>query len=101
MESRSAHKVQSCVVLDVPQDDQIVVEPGDVVGFYVDHIGSNSRAVVLDEKRHPDLEVWYRRILNPSQSDLEGSPLCIGEGRNLSMQRTEDVPVITAVGKGL
>ena len=96
-----AHNVQSCIVLDVPEDDQIEVEPGDVVGFYVDHIGG-SRAVLLDGENYDDFEMWYRRISNPSQSDLEGSPLCIGEGQNLSIQCTEGAPVITAViGKDL
>ena len=100
----NVHNVRACVVIDVPEDEQVIVEPGDVVGFYSDHvIGNGNGGVELDEgTQYENLEVWYRSISNPSQSDLEANSLCVGVGEDLSTQRTGDAPVITAViGKNL
>ena len=35
------HNVRACIVIDVPEDEQVIVEPGDVVGFYSDHVNGN------------------------------------------------------------
>ncbi len=100
----NVHNVRSCIVIDVPENDQVIVEPGDVVGFYTDHRDidddddSGTGGVELDERaQFTNLEVWYRSLSNPSQSELEANPLCVGNGNDLPTLRTGDAPVITAV----
>ncbi len=84
----NVHNVRSCIVIDVPENDQVVVEPGDVVGFYTDH-DDGTGGVELDEgAQFANLEVWYRSLSNPSQSDLEANPLCVGNGEDLPTLRT-------------
>ena len=97
----NVHNVRACVVIDVPENQQVVVEPGDVVGFYSDRVGNGDGGVESDDgTQYANLEVWYRS--NPSQSDLEANSLCVGVGEDLSTQRTGAAPVITAViGKNL
>ena len=93
------HNVRACVVIDVPEDEQVIVEPGDVVGFYSDHVNGNG-GVELDEgTQYANLEVWYR---NPSQNDLEANSLCVGVGEDLSTRHAGEAPVITAkIGKNI
>ena len=96
------HNVRACIVIDVPDNELVTVQPGDVVGFYADRVNGNGNGgVELDEgTQYETLEVWYRS--NPSQSDLETNSLCVGVGEDLSSQRTGAAPVITAViGKNL
>ncbi len=93
----TVHNVRSCIVIDVPENDQVIVEPGDVVGFYTNHDGGTG-GVELDEGvQYTNLEVWYRSLSNPSQSELEANPLCVGNGNNLPTLRPGGAPVITAV----
>ena len=88
------HNVRSCIVIDVPEDELVIVEPGDVVGFS----SNGNGGVELDEGvQYANLEVWYRS--NPSQED---NSLCVGVDEDLATQRTGGAPVITAViGKSL
>ena len=100
----NVHNVRACVVIDVPENQQVVVQPGDVVGFYSDHVvGNGDGGVELDDgTQYANLEVWYRSLSNPSQNDLEANSLCVGVGEDLNTQRTGDAPVITAIlGKNL
>ena len=96
------HNVRACIVIDVPDNELVTVQPGDVVGFYADRVNGNGNGgVELDEgTQYENLEVWYRS--NPSQSDLETNSLCVGVGEDLDIPRTGGAPVITAViGKNL
>ncbi len=85
---------RGCIVYDVPEDQRIVVEPGDVMGFYSDH-NRDSGGIEVDTD--VDLDVWYRTLSNPTQSDLEDSSLCIGATGDLNTLSTSGAPVITAV----
>ncbi len=89
----NVHNVRSCIVIDVPENDQVIVEPGDVVGFYTDH-DDGTGGVELDEgAQFANLEVWYRF----SEPDLEANALCVGNGEDLPTLQTGGAPVITAV----
>ena len=90
----SVHNVRRCVVLDVPENEQITVEPGDVVGFHSTYaVESDGGGVELDEGA--DHVVWYS-----SQNSPDTNPVCTGVSGDLSSQRNSGAPVITAmIGK--
>ncbi len=95
-------ELERCIVLeDIPPEDQIQVEPGDVVGFYAAHylpgetIPKNG-SIQLDIGR-TDVTVWY--VYNMGPLGVEASPTTcqvrVGPGNELEMQ-TNHPPVITA-----
>ena len=86
---------RGCIVFDVPEGQRIMVEAGDVMGFYSDH-NRNTGGIEVDTA--VNLDVWYRTLPNPTVGDLEDSPLCIGSTGDLNTQfSTSGAPVITAV----
>ena len=89
------HNIDRCIVIDIPPDDQIPVQPGDVVGFYSDNLdGSDDDGVQLDERR-TDVTAFFRerdRIPPPSPS----SCVFIAGPSNID-ETTSAAPVITVV----
>ncbi len=94
--------LQRCIVLeDIPPEDQIRVEPGDVVGFHTEHIkngDTSSGGAQLDTAR-TDVTVWY--LLGGDTAAMPGPPTCrfrVGPGPELGrlMSSTNHPPVITA-----
>ena len=85
-----------CIVYDVPVEEQFLVQPGDVVGFFSDHedSGNNNDGVQVVESRQ-DVTVHYRPlddlpatipgncmfIVGPGQIDLTimGAPVITAE----------------------
>ncbi len=87
-----------CVVLeDIPPEEQISVEPGDVVGFYSEHEkngnGKDSDGGVQLDTDRMDVTVWY----NSGPFAVGGSScrLRVGDEGSLNIQESRP-PVITA-----
>ena len=100
VDNRDPDIPRGCIVFDVPEEQRIMVEAGDVMGFYSDRVDRNNGGIEVDTA--VNLDVWYRTLSNnPTQSDLEDSPLCIGSPGDLNTQfPTSGAPVVTAmVGK--
>ena len=88
---------RGCIIFDVPQEQRIMVEAGDVMGFYSDHNRDNGG---IEVDTAVNLDVWYRTLSNPTLSNLEDSSLCIGATGDLNTFSDSGAPVITAmVGK--
>ena len=51
--------IDHCILIDIPSDDQIPVQPGDVVGFYYDLLRNNDGSIQLNVLR-PDITAFYR-----------------------------------------
>ena len=85
---------RGCIIFDVPEGQRIMVEAGDVMGFYSDH-NKNKGGVEVDTA--VNLDVWYRTLPNPTVGDLEGSTLCVGSTGDLNTVSDSGAPVITAV----
>ena len=97
---RNLRPSRSCVTVTVPVDEQIAVEPGDVVGFYFSHTNPRRRmepAGVQVDNNAAGIDIWYE----------DGSPLCsldsnpqsscalsIGAAGDLRL-RTTGAPIIT------
>ncbi len=89
-----------CVTLDVSENDWIEVEPGDVVGFYSEHIGRNRGGVVVD-RSSVGVTTWYEEEASTCQDPLACS-LSIGSAGDLQSSERDGAPVITAaVGRGI
>ena len=84
-----------CIVIDIPPDDQIPVQPGDIVGFYSDYIRDDADGgVQLDESR-TDVTVFYReRASIPSPNP---SSCMLIAGSTYIDTITTAAPVITVV----
>ena len=65
------------------------------MGFYIDH-NNDDGGIELDTSRNVDVQ--YRTLSNPTQSELESSSLCIGPAGDINTQSDiSGAPVITAV----
>ena len=67
-----------CIVIDIPPDDQIPVQPNDVVGFYSDLLRNGDGGVQVDESR-TDVTAFYRERASipppsPSSCSLIAGP---------------------------
>ena len=84
--------IDRCILIDIPSDDQIPVQPGDVVGFYFDLLRNDGGSVQLDGE---DITAFYRERANipaPSPS----SCMFIAGSNNIDSTTTA-APVITVV----
>ena len=91
----SVHNVRRCVVLDVPENEQITVEPGDVVGFHSTYADDDDDGGGVELDEGADHVVWYN-----GQNSPDTNSVCTGVGGDLSSQRNSGAPVITAmIGK--
>ena len=86
--------IDRCILIDIPPDGQIPVQPGDVVGFYSDLLRNDDGGVQLNESRE-DVTVFYRErasIPAPNPS----SCMFIAGPNNIDTT-TRAAPVITVV----
>ncbi len=94
-------ELQRCIVLeDIPPDDQIQVEPGDVVGFRIEHFNNGNASdggvqLVTDKT---DVTVWYLMGADTRTSDSSTCHFLVGQGPELGrlQSSTNQPPVITA-----
>ena len=86
--------INRCILIDIPSDDQIPVQPGDVVGFYYDLMRNDDGGVQLDTAR-TDVTVFYRERTNiPAPNP---SSCMFITGPNNIDSTTTAAPVITVV----
>ena len=88
--------IDHCVVLtDIPPEDQIQVQPGDVVGFFATHYrnGDQDDGGVQLDTAITTVTVWSTELL--SITDPDTCPYLIGGDGNLASSST-GAPVITA-----
>ena len=90
------HRVDRCIVYDVPLEEQVLVQPGDVVGFFSDNVNrdDNRDGVQVVESRQ-DVVVYYRERDTIPVTDPESCMFAVGPGQIDSS--TVAAPVITAV----
>ena len=87
--------INRCILIDIPSDDQIPVQPGDVVGFYSNYLGDNADdGVQLNESRE-DVTVFYRERAN-IPAPIPSSCMLIAGSNNIDSTTTA-APVITVV----
>ena len=89
--------IDFCILIDIPPDDQIPVQPGDVVGFYYDLLRDSNGGVQLDTAR-TDVTAFYRERTNipapiPSSCMLIAGPL------NIDTTTTAAPAITVVVGK--
>ena len=95
MYSQIGAPIARCIVIDIPSDVQIPVQPGDVVGFYSDNVNREDDGGVQLDISRTDVTVFYRERANipptnPSSCSLIAGPNDIGTS-------TTAAPVITVV----
>ena len=88
------------VILDVVQEEQLQIQPGDVVGLYADHLNTNQEdnkngGIELDEGIDT-VTVWYRRM-NSSVDDRGSCGVTIQDGGGGLDRVTVAAPIVTAV----
>ncbi len=94
-------ELDHCIVLeDIPPEDQIQVEPGDVVGFRIEHFRNGDRdnggpQLVTDRT---DVTVWYLMGQDMATGPQTTCRFCVGPGPELGrlVSSTDHPPVITA-----
>ena len=85
-----------CVTLDVSENEQIEIEPGDVVGFYFEHSRRNRGGVEVDDSA-VGVTTWYEEEAESTcPLDSDTCELSIGTTGNLQSSETGGAPVITA-----
>ena len=88
-----------CIVIDIPSDNQIPVQPGDVVGYYSDAV-SDSRdndGVQLDTNRE-DVTVFYQERASITPSGPSSCSLIAGNNNIADFTDfTTAAPIITVV----
>ena len=93
---------RSCLILDVPEEDQIQVQPDDVVGFHSIHRGGIDSSRSSRDNAGVELydgsnfTVWFADADLVPDCTEPGCTISIGEGNDLD-QSTLGAPVITAV----
>ncbi len=87
-----------CVILDVSENDWIEVEPGDVVGFYSEHISQRgSGGGVAVDSSSVGVTTWYREEVFTCQDSLNNAcRLSIGPAGDLQSSERDGAPIITA-----
>ena len=87
-----------CIVYDVPVEEQVLVQPGDVVGFFSDVVNrtDNRDGVQVIESRQ-DVVVHYRVHATIPATDPESCVFVVGSGPDQIDSSTTLGPVITAV----
>ncbi len=94
-------ELRRCIVMeDIPPEDQIQVEPGDVVGFRVEHFRNgvlHSGGVQLATNR-TDVTVWYLMGRDVVFDDTTDCRFRVGPGTEPGrlVNQTSHPPVITA-----
>ena len=86
--------INHCILIDIPSDDQIPVQPGDVVGFYYDLLRNDDGGVQLNVFR-PDVIAFYRERASIPAPNPSSCMLIAGPG-NIDSTTTA-APVITVV----
>ena len=85
----------SCILIDIPSDDQIPVQPGDVVGFYSDRLRGNGNGGVQLDASRTDVTAFYRERASIPAPTIS-SCLFIAGPNNIVISTTA-APVITVV----
>ena len=86
--------IDRCIVIDIPEDDQIPVRPDDVVGFYSDFLRNDDGGVQLDTNRE-DVTVFYQERVNIPPTNPSSCSLIAG-ANNIAATTTA-APIITVV----
>ena len=89
------HQVDRCIVYDVPVNQQVFVQPGDVVGFFSDNVNREDNNSVQVVESRQDVVVYYRERDTIPATDPESCMFAVGPGQIDS--NTTGAPVITAV----
>ena len=79
-----------CIAFDVPADKQCLVEPGDVVGFYSEHVNNGMNGGVQVEDRS-DVTIF-----TATSASFSATMFLVG-GNQIISDSTVAAPVITAV----
>ena len=83
------------ITLEVPEEEQIQVQPRDVMGFYIQHLGGRSGGIQLLASVGADsVSVWHAGEI--MSTDTGTCRLSVGEGGTLSSM-IDRKPVVTAV----
>ena len=91
----SPDETEHCIVIDIPTDDQIPVQPGDVVGFYSDYLDDNDDDGVQLDESMTDVTAYYRERSKIDPPTLSSCMLIAGP--NNIDSTTTAAPVITVV----
>ena len=91
----SPDETEHCIVIDIPTDDQIPVQPGDVVGFYSDYLDDNDDDGVQLDESMTDVTAYYRERSKIDPPTLSSCMLIAGPN-NIDSTITA-APVITVV----
>ena len=89
------HQVDGCIVYDVPVDQQVFVQLGDVVGFFSDRLGSSGNSSVQVVESRDDVVVHYRERDTIPATTPGSCMFVVGPGQIDLV--TMGAPVITAV----
>ena len=87
--------INRCILIDIPLNDQIPVHPGDVVGFYSNHVRDNDDDGVQLNVFRPDVTAFYRERTSIPAPTPSSCSLIAGPG-NIDSTTTA-APVITVV----
>ena len=87
--------INRCILIDIPSDDQIPVQPGDVVGFYYDYRNTNGIGGVQLDTARTDITAFYRERASIPAPILSSCMLIAG--LNNIDSTTTAAPVITVV----
>ena len=87
--------VDGCIMYDVPVEEQVLVQPGDVVGFFSDIVNRDDNNGVQVVESRDDVVVHYRERDTIPATDPESCMFVVGSGQIDSS--TVAAPVITAI----
>ena len=86
--------IDRCIVIDIPPENQIPVQPDDVVGFYYDLLRNDDGGVQLDRNR-TDVTAFYQERSSITPSGPSSCSLIAGPN-NIDTS-TFAAPIITVV----
>ena len=86
--------INSQIKLEVPEEERIQVQPGDVMGFYTQHWNGSGGIQLSASTAADSLPVWYAGVI--MSTDTGACRLSVGEDRTLSSMINRK-PVVTAV----